>query len=224
MNTPIFVGPDPCQGWEKTIQGLDRNTEDDTSLPCPEEKDGKLSLTVAEDTNVISFLRKEYKDLCHIDKALFFSMYPLEPSLCFTEADTSSFRSLRLNRSRSCRPGESILPNGLDKDFPRRPKGFLPKLHEMEFGDAIKKFSRQDSQTSVRSVSLDEKTQNVKTSGEWDTNSAHKSVAQLNEMVGVQSAMELGDDMVMELIPDVDDTTGKISLHNEELREFFKGF
>ena len=68
MNTPIFVGPDPCQGWEKTIQGLDRNTEDDTSLPCPEEKDGKLSLTVAENTNVISFLRKEYKDLCHIYK------------------------------------------------------------------------------------------------------------------------------------------------------------
>ena len=68
MNTPIFVGPDPCQVWEKTIQGLDRNIEDDTSLPCPEEKDGKLSLTVAEDTNVISFLMKEYKDLCHIDK------------------------------------------------------------------------------------------------------------------------------------------------------------
>ena len=77
-------------------------------------------------------------------------MYPLEPSLCFTEADASSFRSLRLNRSRSCRPvimtiqspwfdeveqGKSILPNGLDKDFPGRPKGFLPKLHEMEFGD-----------------------------------------------------------------------------------------
>ena len=166
-------------------------------------------------------------------------MYPLEPSLCFTEADASSFRSLRLNRSRSCRPvimtiqspwfdeveqGKSILPNGLDKDFPGRPKGFLPKLHEMEFGDGIKKFSRLDSQTSVRSVSMDEKTQNVKTSGEWDTNSAHKSVAQLNEMVEVQSAMELGDDMVMELIPDVDDTTGKISLHKEELREFFKGF
>ena len=47
---------------------LDRNIEDDTSLPYPEEKDGKLSLTVAEDTNVISFLMKEYKDLCHIDK------------------------------------------------------------------------------------------------------------------------------------------------------------
>ncbi|KAJ9674850.1 hypothetical protein PVL29_024029 [Vitis rotundifolia] len=241
MNAPIFVGPNPCQGWEKTIQGLDRNTEDDTSLPCPEEKDGKLALTVTGDTDAISSPRKGYKDLCHIDKGhthgsleqkiqdmkktieSLFSMYPREPSLCFTEADTSSSRSLRLNRSRSCRSvimtiqspwfdeaeqGESILPNGLDKDFPGRPEGFLPKLAEMEFGDGMKKFSRQDSRTSVRSVSMDEKAESVKTSSEWDTNSAHNFVAKLNEMAEVQSAMELGDDTVMETTPDADDTAG----------------
>ncbi|RVW50371.1 putative LRR receptor-like serine/threonine-protein kinase [Vitis vinifera] len=197
-NTPIFVGPNPCQGWEKTIQGLDRNTEDDTSLPCPEEKDGKLALTVAGDKDAIS------------------------------SHDKSSSRSLRLNRSRSCRSvimtiqsplfdeaeqGESILPNGLDEDFPGRPEGFLPKLAEMEFGDGMKKFSRQDSRTSVRSVSMDEKAQNVKTSGEWDTNSAHNFVAKLYEMAEVQSAMELGDDTVMETTPDADDTAGKIKTY-----------
>lgn len=225
-NTPIFVGPNPCQGWEKTIQGLDRNTEDDTSLPCPEEKDGKLALTVAGDTDAISShgsLEQKIQDMKKTIESLF-SMYPLEPSLCFTEADKSSSRSLRLNRSRSCRSvimtiqsplfdeaeqGESILPNGLDEDFPGRPEGFLPKLAEMEFGDGMKKFSRQDSRTSVRSVSMDEKAQNVKTSGEWDTNSAHNFVAKLNEMAEVQSAMELGDDTVMETTPDADDTAGK---------------
>ncbi|XP_034674880.1 kinesin-like protein KIN-7F isoform X2 [Vitis riparia] len=225
-NTPIFVGPNPCQGWEKTIQGLDRNTEDDTSLPCPEEKDGKLALTVAGDTDAISShgsLEQKIQDMKKTIESLF-SMFPLEPSLCFTEADKSSSRSLRLNRSRSCRSvimtiqsplfdeaeqGESILPNGLDEDFPGRPEGFLPKLAEMEFGDGMKKFSRQDSRTSVRSVSMDEKAQNVKTSGEWDTNSAQYFVAKLNEMAEVQSAMELGDDTVMETTPDADDTAGK---------------
>ncbi|RVX14975.1 Kinesin-like protein KIN-7F [Vitis vinifera] len=156
-NTPIFVGPNPCQGWEKTIQGLDRNTEDDTSLPCPEEKDGKLALTVAGDTDAISShgsLEQKIQDMKKTIESLF-SMYPLEPSLCFTEADKSSSRSLRLNRSRSCRSvimtiqsplfdeaeqGESILPNGLDEDFPGRPEGFLPKLAEMEFGDGMKNF------------------------------------------------------------------------------------
>ncbi|KAL6316467.1 hypothetical protein AAG906_018170 [Vitis piasezkii] len=188
-NTPIFVGPNPCQGQMITHGSLEQKIQD---------------------------MKKTIESL--------FSMYPLEPSLCFTEADKSSSRSLRLNRSRSCRSvimtiqsplfdeaeqGESILPNGLDKDFPGRPEGFLPKLAEMEFGDGMKKFSRQDSRTSVRSVSMDEKAQNVKTSGEWDTNSAHNFVAKLNEMAEVQSAMELGDDTVMETTPDADDTAGK---------------
>ena len=248
-----FVSDDSSPILSTTIQGLDDyskdicngqsvemekssinwNTEDDTSIPCPEEKDGKLDLTVAGDTDAISSPSKGSKDLCHSDKddiheALeqkiqamrktierLFSIFPKEPSLSFNEAGISKSRSLRLNKSKSCKSvimtipsqwfdetkqNEDTMPNGVDKDFPGRPEDLSQKLDEMEFDEGMQNFSRQSSQLSIRSVSLDAKAPNCNTSGKWDSNSAYDFVEELNEMAEVQSATELGDNTVRLLL------------------------
>ena len=74
----------------------------------------------------------------------------------------SSFRSLKLTRSWSCREsfmtgssspdiGERTPSNGFEKNFPGRPEGFGRKFPLLSYDSSIR-LSRNDSQSSIRST------------------------------------------------------------------------
>ncbi|KAK2978289.1 hypothetical protein RJ640_017140, partial [Escallonia rubra] len=99
------------------------------------------------------------------------SPYADEQSPWSVATDVSSFRSLRLTRSHSCRahlmidsssPGFEMLeqsektpPNGFEKHFTGRPEGFQRKFPSLNYGPNIN-LSRNGSQSSIGSAYIEE--------------------------------------------------------------------
>ncbi|OMO75535.1 hypothetical protein COLO4_26044 [Corchorus olitorius] len=115
----------------------------------------------------------------------------VSPSPDAEVADLSSSRHLKLSRSWSCRAdvtggtsfpyadGEHIErtpPNGFEKNFPGRPEGYQKKFPSLNYGANNGVLSRNDSQSSLGSVS-------IKTSADEDITSIQTFVAGLKKQL-----------------------------------------
>ncbi|XP_022763151.1 kinesin-like protein KIN-7E [Durio zibethinus] len=131
--------------------------------------------------------------LHHVQKTIdsLVSPYPDKSSPDSWVADLSSSRSLKLNRSWSCRADvmggtsspyadrgliESTPPNGLEKNFPGRPEGYQKKFPSLNYGDKNGVLTRNNSESSLGSAS-------VKTSADEDITSIHTFVAGLKKQL-----------------------------------------
>jgi centromeric protein E len=140
-----------------------------------------------------------------------FSSYPDKPSPQAIAAGMTSARGLKLTRSWSCRANlmtgssfpetgeqiESTPPNGLEKGFPGRPEeGLRRKFPLLTYGSNNTILSRNDSQSSSESASIDElRSQSIRTSAEEITG-IHTFVAGLKEMAKLDYEKQLVDGQV----------------------------
>lgn len=115
-----------------------------------------------------------------------------------TAVDMPSSRSFSLTRSWSCRAdlmtspdkADRTPPNGFEKGFPGRPESLGRKLPLLNFDAKSIRLSRNDSQSSLGSVAMDERAQGVSTADE-DVTSLHTFVAGLKEMAKLEYEKQL---------------------------------
>ncbi|XP_052194797.1 kinesin-like protein KIN-7E [Diospyros lotus] len=130
-------------------------------------------------------------------------------------ARDASFRNEKLSRSWSCRANlmgglsspsfkmaghsQNTPPNGFEKSYPGRPEGFQRMPPHLNYVANIPRLSRNDSQSSLGSVLLDElKSQNKMTSAEENIPSIDNFVAGLKEMAKLEYDKQLADCQVAE--------------------------
>lgn len=134
--------------------------------------------------------------------------YPDEQSPQVISGNMSSYRNLKLTRSRSCTEyhltgspetlGEiqRTPANGFDKGFPGRPDGFGRKFPLFNY-DGSTRLSRNDSQSSIGSPSVDElRANSMRTSADEDITSIQTFVAGMKEMVKLEYEKQLVDGQV----------------------------
>ncbi|PON99903.1 Kinesin-like protein [Trema orientale] len=119
-----------------------------------------------------------------------------------TAVDMPSSRSFSLTRSWSCRAdlmiglsspdkADRTPPNGFEKGFPGRPESLGRKFPLLNFDAKTIRLSRNDSQSSLGSASVDElRAQGVSTADE-DVTSLHTFVAGLKEMAKLEYEKQL---------------------------------
>lgn len=127
-----------------------------------------------------------------------------EESLHAMSGNMSNYRNLKLTRSRSCsehhmtaspETGEMERTpfNGFEKGFPGRPDGLWRKFNPLNL-DGSTRFSRNDSQSSIGSPSVDDLRGNsLRSSGDEDITSIHTFVAGMKEMVKLEYEKQLVD-------------------------------
>lgn len=130
-----------------------------------------------------------------------------------------SSRSFKLTRSWSCRANlmagssspemaeqiDSTPPNGFEKDFPGRPKSVRRNFPSLTYGADATSLSRNDSQSSIGSASLDDlRSQSIRTSADEEITSIHTFVTGLKEMAKLDYEKQLVDGQVQETGPKVD--------------------
>ncbi|KAB1224551.1 Kinesin-like protein NACK1 [Morella rubra] len=123
-------------------------------------------------------------------------------------AGTMSSGSLKLTRSWSCRANlmtenaeqmESTPPNGFERDFPGRPEGLQRKFPLLTYGANTTSLSRNDSESSIGSASMDElRAHSTEASGEVEITSIHSFVAGLKDMAKLDREKQLVDGQVQE--------------------------
>lgn len=134
------------------------------------------------------------------------SSYPNELSPQAMAAGTMSSGSLKLTRSWSCRANlmtenaeqmESTPPNGFERDFPGRPEGLQRKFPLLTYGANTTSLSRNDSESSIGSASMDElRAHSTEASGEVEITSIHSFVAGLKDMAKLDREKQLVDGQV----------------------------
>lgn len=129
------------------------------------------------------------------------------------EKDMSTFRCLRLTRSRSCKETlmtsmsspwfekvekhESTPPIGFEKEFTGRPEGLQMKLSTLKYDAIGDRLSRSSSQTSAGSAAVNElKVQDAKSPIDENSPSRCTSTAGVNEMADLQCEDQHADDVV----------------------------
>ena len=137
--------------------------------------------------------------------------YPDEPSLQVMATGMMSSRSFKLTRSWSCRANlmagssspemaeqiDSTPPNGFEKDFPGRPKSVRRNFPSLTYGADATSLSRNDSQSSIGSASLDDlRSQSIRTSADEEITSIHTFVTGLKEMAKLDYEKQLVDGQV----------------------------
>ncbi|XWS54997.1 hypothetical protein CRYUN_Cryun10bG0137000 [Craigia yunnanensis] len=140
--------------------------------------------------------------LLHVQKTIgsLVSSFPDKSSPDTQAADLSSSRSLKLNRSWSCKADvmggtsspyadrghiESTPPNGLEKNFPGRPEGYQKNFPSLKYGANNRVLSRNSSQSSLGSAS-------IKTSADEDIASVHTFVAGLKKQLANGQVQGMG--------------------------------
>lgn len=130
---------------------------------------------------------------------------PEETSPWASAADFPSSRSFNLTRSWSCRANlmagssspdkvERTPPNRFEKGFPGRPEGFGRKFPMLTFSGNTTRLSRNDSQSSLGSASMDELGgRSVKNE---DITSIQSFVAGMKEMAKFEYEKQLADGQV----------------------------
>lgn len=119
--------------------------------------------------------------------------------------------SLRLTRSWSCGANfmaglsspekteriERTPPNGFEKDFPGRPEGLQRKFPLLTYGSNATSLSRNNSQSSIGSASMDElRSQSIRTSADGEITSIQTFVTGLKEMAKLDYEKQLVDGQV----------------------------
>lgn len=120
-----------------------------------------------------------------------------EQSLHVMLGNMSNYKNIKLTRSRSCSEYhmtgspetgemERTPANGFETGFPGRPDGLWRKFPPLNYDDSTR-FSRNDSQSSIGSPSVDELRGNsMRTSADDDVTSIHTFVAGMKEMVKLE--------------------------------------
>ncbi|KAF3969009.1 hypothetical protein CMV_007158 [Castanea mollissima] len=136
------------------------------------------------------------------------------------EAGMMSSGSLKLTRSWSCGANlmagssspektkqiERTPPNGFEKDFPGRPEGLQRKFPLLTYGSNATSLSRNNSQSSIGSASMDElRSQSIRTSADGEITSIQTFVTGLKEMAKLDYEKQLVDGQVLETGPKVDE-------------------
>uniref|UniRef100_A0A5B7BKM5 Kinesin-like protein n=1 Tax=Davidia involucrata TaxID=16924 RepID=A0A5B7BKM5_DAVIN len=192
---------------EMEESSIDRNKRSDSvsSLQM-----GDMELSHNHSDHTFEGLKQKIQDMQKTIDYLA-SPYLVEQSPCSSETDLSGSGSVNLSRSRSCsaifttlrsspwfeeaEENEATPPNGSEKDFPGRPEGYQLKLSESKSVANIGKLCRKDSETSVRSASIDEKEQNIKMSGEGDIAIIHVCAPGLYEADKSTSEKQFAHDL-----------------------------
>ncbi|XP_062076906.1 kinesin-like protein KIN-7E [Humulus lupulus] len=115
-------------------------------------------------------------------------------------SDVPSYRSFSLTKSRSCRANlmtslsspdkaDRTPPNGFEKGFLGRPESLGQKFSLLSFDSKNTRLSRNDSQSSHGSVSVDAHGANT---GDEDVTSLHTFVTGLKEMAKLEYEKQLG--------------------------------
>ncbi|KAM3695444.1 hypothetical protein ACJW31_07G132000 [Castanea mollissima] len=136
------------------------------------------------------------------------------------EAGMMSSGSLKLTRSWSCGANlmagssspektkqiERTPPNGFEKDFPGRPEGLQRKFPLLTYGSNATSLSRNNSQSSIGSASMDElRSQSIRTSADGEITSIQTFVTGLKEMAKLDYEKQLVDGQVLETGPKVEE-------------------
>ncbi|KAK1555289.1 hypothetical protein Q3G72_024502 [Acer saccharum] len=166
---------------EMENSSMNKKIEADVSLPKPEEKDGvsspfssgvssprkedKESNTIIDSPKYDGMKRKIQELQKTIDYLV--NLYPLERSPYLNEEDVSTTKSIRMNRSTSCRAVLMSAPTSVwspiskqtedaPTNFSETPGGFYQELSESKRSAKNGNLTRKDSQTSMSSASLDD--------------------------------------------------------------------
>lgn len=166
---------------EMENSSMNKKIEADVFLPKPEEKDGvssplssglssprkedKESNTIIDSPKYDGMKRKIQELQKTIDYLV--NLYPLERSPYLNEEDVSTTKSIRMNRSTSCRAVLMSVPTSVwspiskqtedaPTSFSETPGGFYEELSESNRGAKTGNLTRKDSQTSMSSASLDD--------------------------------------------------------------------
>lgn len=174
---------------------LEESSRDNSELLDPSLSDnGDLALTVSGGENGTSQEMSTHLNEDSHD----------EQSLHAMSGNMSNYRNHKLTRSRSCsehhmtaspETGEMERTpfNGFEKGFPGRPDGLWRKFNPLNL-DGSTRFSRNDSQSSIGSPSVDDLRGNsLRSSGDEDITSIHTFVAGMKEMVKLEYEKQLVD-------------------------------
>ncbi|KAI8003431.1 Kinesin-like protein KIN-7F [Camellia lanceoleosa] len=226
-------GPDPSQSWGTTDQKNDKKSEDHCKeVRCIEMEESSIDRSLKADAilslqNGNGDLNQTRTDLtCEALKQKIQEMqkiieylsnpYLTEQSPSSSEAGTSSSRSMKLYRSRSCRAvltlsrwfeeeenNNNTPPNGVEKNFSGRPESSHQlKLSGLKYVSDI----GTDSPISVKGASSDREEQNIKISGESDVSRISNCATELNEVETSEHEQKFSDDLVKEAKPKTDES------------------
>lgn len=128
---------------------------------------------------------------------------PNESSPQAMETGMMSSGSFKLTRSWSCRADlmtdsiESTPLNWFEREFPGRPEGLRRKLPLLTYDANARSLSRNDSQSSIGTASIDEQQgKGTKTSADVEITSIQTFVAGLKQMAKLDYEKQLVDDHV----------------------------
>ncbi|KAL5557590.1 hypothetical protein UlMin_039826 [Ulmus minor] len=125
-----------------------------------------------------------------------------KPSKGLSEKDLCGSTCMKITRSRSCRASltsslhshwfeneekdETTPPIIFEKSFTGRPEGFYQKVPALNYGAHIERLSRNDSQASARSASIDElKTPDIKSSNHMENTHNSNSAVVTEEKASI---------------------------------------
>ena len=163
---------------------LRSHTYTDSNASSPSANTAILGLVVVDNrdkekvVDLSSSLSKEDKRLNNMHQD-FVLPSPKEISVCMTGNSTSSSRTLKLSRSRSCIASimrnlssdwfedvdviQNTPPIGIEKAFPGRPEGFPKNIYALNYNANAERLSCNGHGNSVQNSSVDD-VQNVKSS------------------------------------------------------------
>ncbi|KAF3435791.1 hypothetical protein FNV43_RR22883 [Rhamnella rubrinervis] len=201
------------------MEELSRDKNPESLALSTGRNEGTLALTLSGNTDVtgegmmstpVNGNRGELEQRLHDVQMTIDSLVgpcPEETSPWASTADFSSSRSFNLTRSWSCRANlmtgssspdkvERTPPSRFEKGFPGRPEGFGRKFPMLTFGGNTTTLSRNDSQSSLGSASMDELGgHSVKNE---DITSIQTFVAGMKEMAKFEYEKQLADGQMQE--------------------------
>ena len=177
---------------------LRSHTYTDSNASSPSANTAILGLVVVDNrdkekvVDLSSSLSKEDKRLNNMHQD-FVLPSPKEISVCMTGNSTSSSRTLKLSRSRSCKASimrnlssdwfedvdviQNTPPIGIEKAFPGRPEGFPKNIYALNYNANAERLSCNGHGNSVQNSSVDD-VQNVKSS----TNKEREGTENINRL------------------------------------------
>ncbi|KAL5168628.1 Kinesin-like protein KIN-7G [Glycine soja] len=177
---------------------LRSNTYTDSNASSPSANTAISGLIVVDNrdkekvVDLSSSGSKEDKRLNHLHQD-FVLPSPKEISVCMTGNSTSSSRTLKLSRSRSCKASimrnlssdwfedvdviQNTPPIGIEKAFPGRPEGFPKNIYALNYNANAERLSCNGHGNSVQNSSVDD-VQNVKSS----TNKEREGTENINRL------------------------------------------
>ncbi|OVA12871.1 Kinesin [Macleaya cordata] len=208
-NTLSPEEPEECEGKVPLAVTRIGDATDQDLVSTPKKGDSELRQA---DTNfTYSALEQKLHDVQKTIDCLVNPLSDEPPSPWTPAAGSSSSRSLQLTRSRSCKAtfmSSSSSPLFQAEQYERplyvyekygTPEVFQRNSFASNCGADVKRLSREDSQNSERSASIDElKPVSIKTSDEEDITSIRTFVAGLKEMAKLQYEKQLVDDEAQE--------------------------